>query len=102
MHTLEEVHAEGMATCLRPTTLSKTIGIRPLHVLRSKVSLSGNMRIASQTRKRKAAMRSCINKKNNGTAVEFNTHLLLRRFRFTIQTKDVKCSYATTIYEKVS
>jgi len=63
---------------LRPKTFKPTIGMRPLQVARSKVSLSGNRRKASDTMNRPAAIASCAHRKNNGVAVVFKTHLLLK------------------------
>lgn len=62
---------------LRPTTFKAIIGMRPLHIFRSKVSLSGNIRNASDIRKRAIAMANCVHRKNKGVVVLFRTHLLL-------------------------
>lgn len=86
-------------THLRPTTFSATIGINPLHVFKSNVSLSGNTRIASDTRNRKTAMTSCVNKKKRGTEVEFKTHLLLNYCQIGDSGRRKGLgSYATTIW----
>lgn len=68
-------------TNLRPITFKPTIGTRPLHVCMSNVSLSGNIRKASDIMKRIAAIASCIQRKNKGVVVVFSTHLLLSKVK---------------------
>lgn len=67
-------------TNLRPITLSETFGMRPLQMLRSKVSLcfSGRRPVKSENRKRTTAITSCVHKKKSGVEVLKSTHLFLQ------------------------
>jgi hypothetical protein len=63
---------------LRPRTFKPTIGMRPLHILGSRVRRSGKKRRVSDIMKSITAMKSWVVKKNKGASVAFRTHLLLR------------------------
>lgn len=63
---------------LRPTTFKETMGINPLQMLMSIVSLSGSIRIASDAMNKRTAMQSWVKRKNRGAAVVLRTHLLLQ------------------------